>query len=206
MTTLLHLNVSPRGERSHSRQAGSVVRERLAAHRGPLTVIERDLGAEPLPPIDAAFTDANLAVAAGGDEQAPALMLSERLIAELESADMVLITTPIHNFTVPATLKTWIDVVVRPGRTFRSTPQGKQGLLRDRPVLAVVACGGAFHDGPGSQQDFFTPYLKYVLGTIGLSRVEVLRMENMNRGSDPVARSFDHLRAWCEAAVPAMVD
>lgn len=69
MTTLLHLNVSPRGDRSHSRRAGSVVRERLAARRGPLIVIERDLGAEPLPPIDAAFTDANLAVAAGGDEQ-----------------------------------------------------------------------------------------------------------------------------------------
>jgi len=207
MTTLLHLNVSPRGERSNSRRAGEYVRERMAAQHGTLTVVERNLGAEPLPAIGAAFTDANLAMAAGqGDALAPALSLSETLIAELESADMLLITTPIHNFTVPATLKTWIDLVVRPARTFKSTPQGKHGLLRDRPVLAVVSCGGAFHDQPGSQVDFFTPYLKYVLGTIGLTRVEVLRMENMSRGPDHVARGFDHLHAWCEAALPVMVD
>ncbi|MBV8273097.1 MAG: NAD(P)H-dependent oxidoreductase [Cupriavidus sp.] len=205
MTTLLHLNVSPRGERSTSRRAGQYLRDQLSAHHGPLTVIDRDLGGDPLPVIDAAFTEANIAMAAGsGNARASALALSETLIAELESSDMLLITTPMHNFTVPATLKTWIDLVVRPARTFQSTPQGKQGLLRDRPVLAVVSCGGAFHSGPGSQMDHFTPYLKYVLGTIGLTRVEVLRMENMNRGPDQVAQGFDLLRAWCDAALPAM--
>lgn len=206
MTTLLHIQVSPRGDHSTSRQAGQLVRERLAAHHGELTVIERDLAAHPLPAIDAAFTHANLAVAAGLDDaDANALALSETLIAELEASDMVLITTPMHNFTLPAALKTWIDLVVRPERTFARTPEGKQGMLRDRPVLAVVSCGGRFEAGPASQQDFFTPYLKYVLDTVGLKRVEVVRMESMTRGSDYVARGLGRVRDWCEMAMPAML-
>nr|WP_315592974.1 NAD(P)H-dependent oxidoreductase [uncultured Cupriavidus sp.] len=206
MTTLLHLNVSPRGDTSTSRRAGQIVREQLAAHHGELTVIERDLGTEPLPPIGIEFTDANLTVAAKREVTNPsALALSESLIAELEAADIVLITTPMHNFTVPASLKTWIDLVVRPERTFAGTPQGKRGLMRDRPVLAVVSCGGRFSDDPASQRDFFTPYLKYVLGTVGLASVEVVRMESMTRGPDHVTRAYDNLRAWCEAAVPALL-
>lgn len=206
MATLLHLNVSPRGETSTSRRAGQLVREQLAAQHGELTVIERDLAANPLPPIDAAFTHANMAVAARRDDADPAaLALSETLIAELQAADIVLITTPMHNYTVPATLKTWIDLVVRPERTFAGTPQGKQGLLRDRPVLAVVSCGGRFSDDAASQRDFFTPYLTYVLETIGLKRVDVVRMESMSRGPDHVARGFDTLRQWCTTAVPSLL-
>lgn len=206
MATLLHLNVSPRGDRSTSRRAGEIVRAQLSAQHGPLVVIERDLAANPLPPIGAAFTDANLAVAAKREAADPsALALSEALIAELEAADIVLITTPMHNFTLPASLKTWIDLVVRPERTFAGTPQGKQGLLRDRAVLAVVSCGGRFSDDADSQKDFFTPYLKYVLGTIGLARVEVMRLESMTRGPDHVARAYDNLRAWCDTAVPALL-
>jgi len=206
MATLLHLNVSPRGELSTSRRAGQLVREQLAAHHGALTVIERDLAADPLPPIDAAFTHANMTVAAKRHDADPAaLSLSEALIAELQAADVVLITTPMHNFTLPATLKTWIDLVVRPERTFTGTPQGKQGLLRNRPVLAVVSCGGRFSDDPASQQDFFTPYLRYVLATIGLTAVEVVRMESMSRGPEHVARGFDTLQAWCAATVPALL-
>ncbi len=213
MATLLHLNVSPRGDTSTSRRAGQIVRAQLATQLaalkgadGGLVVLERDLAADPLPPIGAAFTDANMAVAAGRDDADPAaLALSETLIDELEAADIVLITTPMHNFTVPATLKTWIDLVVRPQRTFVSTSQGKHALLRDRPVLAVVSCGGRFDDGPTSQQDFFTPYLKYVMGTMGLTRVEVVRMENMTRGADHLARSFERLHAWCESSMPALL-
>lgn len=206
MATLLHLNVSPRGETSISRRAGQLVREQLAAHHGELTVIERDLAANPLPPIDAAFTHANMVVAAKRHDADPAaLALSETLIAELQAADVVLITTPMHNFTVPATLKTWIDLVVRPERTFTSTPQGKEGLLRDRPVLTVVSCGGRFSDDAASQRDFFSPYLTYVLETIGLTRLEILRMESTARGPEHVARAYDKLASWCATAVPALL-
>lgn len=62
-----------------------------------------------------------------------------------------------HNFTIPSVLKAWIDQVVRPGRTFQSTPQGKQGLLRDRPVQVVLACGGSLTPGTPRQEDWATP-------------------------------------------------
>ena len=206
MATLLHLNVSPRGDASTSRRAGQVVREQLAAHHGELTVIERNLATQPLPAIDAAFIDANMAVGAGNPDADPAaLALSETLIAELQAADLVLITTPMHNVTVPAMLKTWIDLVVRSERTFTRTPQGKRGLLSDRPVLAVVSCGGRFSDDAASQRDFFSPYLTYVLETIGLKRVEILRLESTSRGPDHVALAFDQLRAWCTNVVPAVL-
>ncbi|MEN7529799.1 NAD(P)H-dependent oxidoreductase [Cupriavidus sp. DL-D2] len=206
MTTLLHLNVSPRGDQSTSRRAGQRVREQLAAQCGNLTVVERDLAADPLPPIGADFTHANMVEAAKRTDADPAaLALSETLIAELQAADIVLITTPVHNFTVPATLKTWIDLVVRPERTFAGSPQGKLPLLRDRPVLAIVSCGGRFHEGEGSQQDFFTPYLKYVLEIIGLKRVEVMRLEGMVR-PEAVTRAFEQLEAWCDTALPGFLE
>ncbi|MNV96003.1 FMN-dependent NADH-azoreductase [compost metagenome] len=94
---------------------------------------------------------------------------------------------------------------MRPERTFRSTRQGKVGLLRDRPVLAVVACGGPVREGPGSQQDFLTPYLKYVLGTIGLTSVEVLRMDNTARGPEYIAQGLEHLQTWADATLPGLV-
>lgn len=197
MTTLLHLSVSPRADASQSRRAGERLLALLSRRHGPLTVIERDLAADPLPHLDGAVAEASLTPeAARTPAHHAALALSETLIGELEAAQLVLIDTPMHNFTVPSALKAWIDHVVRPNRTFRSTPAGKVGLLCDRPVLVAVACGGPFHDGPGSQQDFLTPYLRYVLGSVGITQVEVLRMDNMARGAAYVERGFERLEAW----------
>ncbi|TPQ42589.1 MULTISPECIES: FMN-dependent NADH-azoreductase [Cupriavidus] len=197
MPKLLYLSVSPRAENSYSRQAGARMIAWLERRHGPLTVIDRDLAADPVPHIDGAMARASLMPAADrGPAEHAALALSETLIGELEAADIVLISTPMHNFTVPSALKAWIDHVVRSNRTFRSTPAGKVGLLADRPVLAVVSCGGPFHDGPGSQRDMMTPYLQYVFGSVGITQVEVVRMENMARGEDFVARGFERLNAW----------
>jgi FMN-dependent NADH-azoreductase len=93
---------------------------------------------------------------------------SEELIRELESADCVVIATPMHNFTVPSTLKAWIDHVVRVRRTFIATPDGYVGLLRDRPVFVAVSSGGRYSGPRARQPDFLTPYLRACLGTIGL--------------------------------------
>ncbi|WP_454712448.1 FMN-dependent NADH-azoreductase [Cupriavidus nantongensis] len=205
MTTLLHLSASSRGEASNSRQAAARLLKQIGA--GSLRVIERDLAGQPLPHPDRATVEASLMPPEqrGPAEQA-ALALSETLIAELESADAVLISTPMHNFTVPSALKAWIDLVVRPNRTFRNTPAGKVGMLADRPVLAVVSCGGPFREGPGSQQDFLTPYLKYVFAAVGITQVEVLRMERMNWGPDFTQAGLDSVLApagWPRELAPA---
>ncbi|MCQ9157221.1 FMN-dependent NADH-azoreductase [Acidomonas methanolica] len=144
---LLHVSASVRGTESHSRRFGCQLVARLQRRR-PFQVVERDLGVEPLPYPDVAFVTASLmADRERGATETAALALSEKLISELESADVIVIDTPMHNFTVPAALKTWIDYVARPHRTFRPSPGGKVGLLRDRPIYVVIACGGGLDAG-----------------------------------------------------------
>ncbi len=109
---------------------------------------------------------------------------SEELIQELESADFVVIATPMHNFTVPAALKAWIDHVVRVRRTFDVTAQGKLGALRDRPVFVAVSSGGRFSGDRAHQPDFLTPYLKAILGTIGLHDLTFFSVEGSALGPD----------------------
>jgi FMN-dependent NADH-azoreductase len=202
--TLLHVSVSTRGEASLSRRAGRQLVDRLIAERPGLRVVARDLARVPPPQPAAAFVQASLTPPDRRlRAQTAALAYSEALIGELEAADIVVIDTPMHNFTVPAALKAWIDYVVRPHRTFRFSPAGKIGLLHDRPVLVIVACGGRFDGKHGGQADFLPPYLRYVLGTIGLSRVEVLRLERLSRGDAQVANTFAEAREWIDAQVAA---
>lgn len=200
--TLLHVGVSPRGAASHSRRAGAALVRRLRTACPELRVIERDLARQPLPHPDAGFVDASLTRAdLRGPAHVEALALSETLLAEIEAADLIAIDTPMHNFTLPSALKAWIDYVVRPQRSFGLTPAGKAGLLRDRPVWVLVACGGAF--GSGQQADFFTPYLRHVFATVGISQLEILRLENLNRGAAPLAQAFAAADAWMAKQVDA---
>jgi FMN-dependent NADH-azoreductase len=199
MKTLLHISVSPRGELSHSRRAGQAVVLRLCAQRPTLRVIERDLGRNPVVHPDARFVEASLMPPQQRcDTQHAALALSEELIDELDAADFVLLSTPMHNFMVPSVLKAWLDHVVRVHRTFRITPNGKLGLLRNRPVRVLLACGGALGDAPAGQTDFATPYLRYLFETIGVTDVQVLPLDSLNRGPVAQALAQRRLDAWLE--------
>ncbi|THD10585.1 FMN-dependent NADH-azoreductase [Metallibacterium scheffleri] len=182
MKTLLHVSASPRHAASHSRKAAAAAIAHLQLHHPALQVIERDLGMEPLPHPDAAFVQASLLPDAQRDAaQRVVLRLSDRLIAELSSADAIVLSTPMHNFTLPSVLKAWIDHVVRPRQTFRLDANGKTGLLRDRPVRVVLASGGSLGAEPGGQVDFVTPYLRYVFEVIGLRDFKAVSLENCNR-------------------------
>jgi FMN-dependent NADH-azoreductase len=201
MRTLLHISCSPRLEDSHSRAAGAAFRDAFATRFPVLAVTSRDLGAQPIPHPDAGFARANVKQDA---DRTPsdhdALRLSEILIAELEAADAVLIDSPMNNFTVPSTLKAWIDYIVRPRRTFGYTPEGrKSGLLADRPVFVLIACGGTFTDSPVAQEDFFVPYLRYTLGCIGLADIRAHKLERVTRGPTEAARAHDQAKAWTAA-------
>jgi FMN-dependent NADH-azoreductase len=122
------------------------------------------------------------------------LALSESLIAELQAADAVLISTPMHNFMLPSVLKAWVDHVLRPGRSFARTPQGKQGLLADRPVAMLMACGGAVSNG--QQQDWASPYMAYACQTMGLHSFQSIILENCNRDTAARAASLAILQRW----------
>lgn len=199
MARLLHIAASPRGADSVSRRVADDLVRALQACSPGLAVVVRDLAAPPLPHPDPAFVGASLMPAeARGAQDERALALSEQLIGELQATDRIVISTPMHNFTVPSVLKAWIDLVVRPGRTFRATPEGKVGLLEDRPVFVVIACGGRFA-GLGGQMDFLSPYLRHVLATIGLASVSLLRLEELNRGAEKRAAALAAAQGWIAA-------
>jgi FMN-dependent NADH-azoreductase len=114
----------------------------------------------------------------------------------------VVIGTPMNNFAVPSTLKAWIDHIVRIRRTFRSTPQGKIGLLHDVPVVVVSAHGGYCGDTPPGQPDFLTPYLRTIFETVGMKRVEFIRMQGLTRGPEALATALGEAREWIERRLP----
>lgn len=197
MSTLLHISASPRGDHSESRRYGLALVRRLKERHPSLTVLRRDLYRDPLPHPDRDFAEASLmADAERRDAQRAALTLSDQLIGEVEAASVIAVDLPMHNFTLPSVLKAWVDHVVRPNRTFRRTQQGKVGLLADRPVYCVMACGGLVNDEATYQPDFATPYLRYVLATIGLHDVDFLALDCLSRGGDAVRQADVRFAEW----------
>jgi FMN-dependent NADH-azoreductase len=200
MTTVLQVLVSPRPQAWSRRLAGDIT-ARIAALDPGVRLTTRDLAADPPPHPDSDLYDAILSPTPDDD---PRFALSERYIGELEAADFVVVGTPVNNFTLPSTLKAWVDHIVRIRRTFRSTPDGKIGLLRDRPVIVASAHGG-FVTIPPMQPDFLTPYLQTVFETIGMPSVEFVRLEGMSRGPEAVARALDAAQSWIERRLPELV-
>ncbi|MGN5476436.1 FMN-dependent NADH-azoreductase [Cupriavidus basilensis] len=167
---MLLLDCSPRRDYSTSRHLSEQLLPALSAHCGrEVRVTRRNLGTEPLPAITAEYAESLLLPVAEARERfGEALAVSDELIRELEQADLLWISTPVYNFTLPAVLKNWIDLVVRRDVTFASTAKGKIGLLRDRPTFVAVTSGGAMFRDPPVQPDFFRPYLSAALGVIGI--------------------------------------
>jgi FMN-dependent NADH-azoreductase len=196
VTTLLRVDASSRKDTSHSRRMADELLASLVAAWPALNICDRDLGAGPAPSIDSRYVAAMLTTFTKEQSAASAeLAMSEAFIDELERADMVLISTPVHNYTVPASLKAWIDHIVRIGRTFKSTATGKVGLLNDRPTFVVAASGGYFSSTEARQPDFFTPYVDAVLRTIGIHDVHHIRLEGVSRGEAAVEAAYRKARA-----------
>ncbi|WP_434422687.1 FMN-dependent NADH-azoreductase [Nannocystis pusilla] len=203
MPAILAIDASPRGAESRSGQVGRMVVERLLRRSPGARLIVRPIGLEPLPHIDAAYAAAMETPEArrtAADRQA--LARSEALIAELEATDRLVIATPMHNFTVPSTLKAWIDHVVRAHRSFALTPRGKQGLLADRPTYVIVSAGGVVSGEGPRQPDFVTPYLRHVLAVIGIHDVQFQVLEGLVRGPDAVQAAERSARAWLDRQLP----
>lgn len=203
MRAILYLTCSPKGQFAFSRLMADELLARLIEANRNAQVVHRDLATDPPPVPDAAFSAAVLSAAPADD---PAFATSEILIGELERCDALVIATPMHNYGVPAVLKAWIDQVVRIRRSFQSTPAGKVGVLRDRPVFVVVASGGWFTgpspSGSPAQPDFLTPYLSAALGTIGLNDLAFITLEGLTRGADGAERALASARTRLAHLVP----
>lgn len=190
MKALLVVNSSPRSN-SVSRRLTRRVSEDWLAKNPNGRIIERDLASNSLPFLTEAWIMAGMTPADKRTaEQNETLAVSDTLIEELVAADTIVIGAPMHNFAVPASLKAWIDLIVRAGKTFSYGETGPKGLLPStKKVLVVVTRGGVY--GAGSPADFQIPYLRHMLNFIGLTDVTIIEADKQAFGADAAQQSID---------------
>ncbi len=171
MPTLLQIDSSPLGERSISRRLSHEFLEQWQQLHPQGQVITRDLTATDLKPVDAEWIGAAYTPeSARTPRQNQVLSLSDALIAELQAADEYVLGVPMHNFSVPSTLKLWIDQVARSGKTFSYTSAGPAGLLKNKKATFLVASGGVYSaETQMASFNFVEPYLRSVFGFIGVT-------------------------------------
>ena len=181
---VLEVSGSGRTGDSVSRRLTGELIDALETREGRLSITRRDLS-EGIPLVDENWINANFTPEEERTaEQRETLAASDALVAELQAADVVVIGSPIYNFGVPAALKAWVDMIARARLTFRYTSDGPEGLLKSKKAYLVIASGGVPVDSP---VDFATPYLRHVLGFVGITDVEVIAADQLNkRGEDAV--------------------
>lgn len=181
MKKILMIEVSPRGNGSASRAVADTLAARLTRLYPSAKLVRRDLVAEQLPHLDEITLRAiSTKDPAEAESLKAATRQSDQLTDELLESDLLVMATPMWNFGIPSALKAWIDLVVRPGRTFRYSDGGVIGMAKDKKAILVVASGGVFTEGPWSPWDFVEPYLRQILGFIGIVDVQAVRVEGMN--------------------------
>ncbi|MDW2368440.1 FMN-dependent NADH-azoreductase [Vibrio sp. 1078-1] len=152
----------------------------------------RDLAANPLPVLDFAVATALRATEDLSQEQQAVVNLSDTLIEEVKAADTLVIAAPMYNFTIPTQLKNWIDLIARAGVTFKYTENGVQGLIEGKKAIVVTTRGGIHKDSP---TDNVTPYLRTVLGFVGITDVEFVYAEALNMGEDAAAKGISEAQS-----------
>lgn len=187
-TQVLEVSASARTDGSASRQLSKDLIAALDDRDDGVRVVHRDL-IDGLPFVDADWIEANFTPDdLRTEKHRDALAFSDSLVAELRNADILVIGVPVYNFSIPAALKAWIDMIARARETFRYTKDGPEGLLDSKKAYLVVATGGV---PVGSPMDFATPYLRHVLAFIGITDVEVIAADKLNSQAE---ESMDQAR------------
>lgn len=201
MPRLLLVTSSLFGEASQSLQ---LARRYVAAWQAAFpagAVAERD--AALLPHLDLAALTAGAKPAAQRSPAEAALAApADAVIAEVEAADTLVLTAPLYNFALPSPLKAWLDHLARAGRTFRYGAAGPEGLLGGRKVVVASARGGLYSEGPWKPHDFVEPYLRTMLGFLGLTEVAFLYHEGLKMNPDLAAQSLARAEAKIATLLP----
>ncbi len=190
---ILQINASPRRESGNSTKLANQVTASVLAKHPEAAVTVRDLGATPVTVLDEAalgalFTPADQRTA----EQSAVVAEYDTLIAEVQAHDTIVLGVPMYNFGVPVQLKAWLDAIARAGVTFRYTENGPEGLLKGKTVYVALARGGLYRGTPNDSQ---VPYLKTILGFIGLTDVRFIYAEGLNMGPEAAAKGFEQAQA-----------
>jgi FMN-dependent NADH-azoreductase len=186
MNSLLVINTSAAREDSVSRRLVEETVAKLLEVYPAARVTRRDLGAQPVPHLSVDTLGGIRGVPATPAE-VQARALSDELIAELRAADTVVIGAPMYNFGVTTGLRAWFDYVLRAGETFSYSEAGPKGLLPGKRVIVIESRGGLYSEGPAKAIDFQEPYLRHLLGFIGITDVTFIHAEKIGFG--PEARS-----------------
>jgi FMN-dependent NADH-azoreductase len=187
---ILQVNSSARADASISTRLANELVARLATPADRVAV--RDLRANPHPVLDeealgALFTPAGQRTPA----QAARVALDDTLIAEIQAADAVVLAVPMINFGIPAQLKNWIDAISRAKVTFQYTASGPEGLLKGKKVYVVLTRGGKYRDSAADSQ---VPYLRQVLGFLGMTDIQFIYAEGLAMGPEAEAAALAEAR------------
>ncbi|TGQ21569.1 MAG: FMN-dependent NADH-azoreductase [Mesorhizobium sp.] len=202
--SILLVTSSPRGAASHSTRVATDLAQKLVAADPSNTLVVRDLVADPLPHIDPDYaTGIYTPAEARSPRQAEVVGVSDAVLDELFAADKIILATGFINFNISSTLKSWIDHVARSGRTFAYGENGPKGLVTGKKVYIVLASGGIYSEGAAVQMDHAIPYLRGVLAFLGMTDVEVIRVEGVGMGTDAVTAALAKATAKVDAIAAA---
>jgi FMN-dependent NADH-azoreductase len=206
VNTLLRIDASARNTTSISRSLGDYFEQAWLDRNPRDRMVRRDVVTEPIghiaeQTIAGFFTPADRLT----DELRAATALSDRLIAELQSADVLLLTLPMYNFSVPSAFKAWIDHIVRNGHTFAYDGSSFSGLVNSRQAYVVCAYGaGGYSEGePYAAADFLTPYLLFLLHFLGVQDVHFFAVEETTGDQCTLAATIERAKREIDAAVAA---
>jgi len=178
MKKILHIISSPRGEASYSIRLGRSIIEKIVHANPGSTVKENILVNKQFPHLEEAqITSFFTPPESRTLQNLEAVRHSDEAIQEILEADILVIGAPMYNFSIPSTLKAWIDHIVRAGKTFKYDEKGPKGLVEGKKAYLAVASGGIYSEGVMKTYDFVTPYLQSVLGFMGITDVTVVRAE-----------------------------
>jgi len=195
MTKILVIRSSANGARSVSNPLVDQFVADVTARNPGTTVVDRDLDADPIAHIRS-DTLAGIGRPAPETEAAkPTRALSDTLIAELSTADLLVIGAPMYNFGMSTTLKSWFDHVLRAGATFNYTPQGPEGLMTGKRAVVIVSRAGAYREGAAAANDHQVPHILTLLGFIGITDVSVVCAEGLAFGPEAAAQSIANAQA-----------
>jgi len=189
MNKILIVTSSALGSISASTRIADEYEALLRRANPDATVVRRDVGADPIPHLTAETVGA-IRGSAETDSARRTLALSDMLIGELQAAELIVIASPMYNFGISSTLKTWFDHVLRAGITFRYTESGPEGLLTDKKAVVIESRGGFYSDGPAAAMDSQEGHLRGMLAFMGVEDITFVRAEKLAFGPDAAAASI----------------
>jgi FMN-dependent NADH-azoreductase len=205
MAHILHLDASPRAQRSVSRTLTQEFITDWKTNHPNDTVTYRDLGHQAIPFVDEDWIAAAYsAPEQHTPQQKQAIQLSNELVDEFLAADRFVFGMPMYNFSIPANFKAYIDQITRVGRTFTVDATGYKGLVHNKKMTIITASSGAYpHGSPGHSYDMQTPYLQLIFGFMGITDLEFIHADSLSMGDEARDKAIASAQSAIKAAVHA---